>query len=108
MKVIRKSTAAIEAVQVKSVSVADAAAWGKTPDAAPFSEYPDWMADAIGSGMVTLDTAGALARWTILNPSSPNDVMSVGPDDWIIQLAPGILADCPPDAFDHMFDRLQS
>ena len=89
----RKKPIVIEAVRVKATDFN-----GKTWDGVPFSEYPDWLAEAIADGRVVPVTPGHTdyAEWEI---RTLEGVMLAGPDDWIIRGIQGELYPCKHEIF---------
>ena len=94
----RKKPVVIEAVQVTSADFN-----GSTFDGSPFSEMPDWLYDAMKSGIVTVYPDDRdYARWRINTlEDGPNGEAKhiADPGDYIIRGVAGELYPCKPDIF---------
>lgn len=97
----RKKPVVIEAVQVTAADynpgVKDA--W----DGSPFSESPDWLVDAVTSGVITPHTRNCTdyAEWDI---KTLEGTMSCGPGDYIIKGVKDELYPCRPDIFNMTYE----
>lgn len=103
----RKKPVVIEAVQVLATD------WnGSTFDGFPFSDKPDWIYDAYGSGVISILPEGGTdyARWVIKTlEDGPNGEAKhiADPGDWIIRGIKGELYPCKPDIFEQTYEKVE-
>lgn len=101
MKYIKKPVI-IEAVKIEAPDY-NPALGEKAFDGSPFSEVPEWLADALRDGIVWPDTPGSTdyAEWHI---KTLEGVMLATPGDFIIRGIKGEIYSCKPDIFELTYE----
>ena len=102
----RKKPIVIEAIQVTSADFN-----GSTFDGRPFSETPDWLADALVAGTIAVHPDDRdYARWRINTlEDGPNGEAKhiADPGDFIIRGISGELYPCKPDIFAATYEAVE-
>ncbi|MDR9777227.1 hypothetical protein RJJ65_32230 [Rhizobium hidalgonense] len=102
----RKKPVVIEAVQVTAADFN-----GSTFDGFPFSEFPDWLRDAVKREEVTVhpshETDYALWRINTLEDGPNGEAKHIAePGDWIIRGVKGELYPCRDDIFRMTYEEV--
>jgi hypothetical protein len=89
----RKKPVVIEAVRITAADFN-----GSDWDGSPFSEMPDWLAEAVRAGTVAPHTRGHTdyTEWDI---KTLEGTMNAGPGDMLIQGVKGEIYPCRSDIF---------
>ena len=101
---IRKKPVVVDGVQILATDYN-----GINWDALPFSEYPDWLQEAIETLQVVpvRNRETDYAEWRIitLEDGSKGEAKHIaGPGDWIIRGIQGELYFCKPDIFEQTYE----
>jgi hypothetical protein len=102
----RKKPVVIQAVQVKATDFN-----GSSFDGSPFSEIPEWLAEALDNGTVAVEPSDRdYALWrvgTLEDGPSGQAKHIASPGDWIIRGVKGELYPCKPDIFEQTYDAVE-
>lgn len=82
----------------RGAEVVDAFRWTADENQA---DDPDWIVDAIKSGLVTFTGVGDRAVRLLIH--SPSQTLNAAPGDWIIRGPTGEITACPAEAFQRDF-----